>query len=142
MSALEPDAPAPHIFPHWREAIRAWAAHRAGQGPSRPGLGEVRGKGPTVSDLLRVGQLLADLDLLQGEGELTPIGARVVECALAGAAGRGADQRLKSAVQRLNRWARKMRIVSPALPRRSLRHDSWQDVGGEWHETTYCVESS
>lgn len=142
MSALEPDAPAPHVFPHWREAVRAWAAHRSGHGPSRPGLGDVRGKGPTTSDLLRVGQLLADLDLLLDGGRLSPMGARVVQCALDGGAGQDADRKLKSVIQRLERWGRRVRMIAPALPRLATRHDSWHTKDGQAVNTTYIVDFS
>ena len=79
MSTIEPDAPAPHVFPHDREAIRAWWVHRGGRQPSRPALGEVRGKGPDVGDVLRVGQLLRELGYLDAEGDLTAAGRGVVE---------------------------------------------------------------
>ena len=141
MSAIEPDAAAAHLFPHWREAVRAWWAHRQGQQCARPALGAVRGKGPSVGDVLRVGQLLADLDLLTERG-LTTMGKRLVACALDGGAGRSDDRALQSAVQRVERWGRKTRIIAKPARRHKTRRDSWLTECGVTMDVTYCVETS
>lgn len=133
MSALEPDSPAPHVFPHVRDAIRSWWSHRCGSPPSRSALGAVRGKGPTVSDLVRVGRVMVDLDLTASQI------VRLVEYAR-GTRSRSEDRLMKSLVERVTYRLRSMRIVAAANPRFDRRRDSYTDCDGKEHEVTYCVD--
>ncbi len=137
-SPLEPDGPAPHVFPHVREAIRAWATHRQGVGHAKATPGRVRGKGPAIGDIVKVGQLLlSENGLRLNRGQVKTL----VDYAM-GAISRSQDTATESLVKRVERNMRAMRIVAKATPRFERRRDSWRDTEGQQHESTYCVESS
>lgn len=132
------------MFPHPREAIRAWWAHRtAGEGASSRDPGAVAGKKPTVSDLLRVGDVLWGL---RRAGKLTPQQARDLIDYARGIRPRSADaedgkKELEVLVAMVSRHLRKYGIVAVANPRPTIRRDEWLDSDGDKHETAYCVDS-
>jgi len=90
---------------------------------------------------VRVGRVLRDLDLTWPDGTLTPIGRRVLGCAM-GVEVQRDDQRLYAATKRLTRWLRKLRIVAPPPVPFLRRRFSWHDDDGERVSVTYCVEIS
>jgi hypothetical protein len=141
VSALEPDAPAPHLFPVWREAVRSWHVGRFGRQPSRGATGsEPRGKGPGMSDLLRVGRAMAELQLLGKDGKPNRHGVVVIEVAL-GLRPRCSDQGVKTLVQRVERHLRRAGIVKPAT--RSSATARWRFTlkSGEVADHAYLVDS-
>lgn len=144
MSALEPDAPAAHVFPHWREAVRAWHAHRTGSQPSRASMGAVRGKGAGIDDVLRVGRALRTLDLLTKGGELNRHGRMVLAVCLGLAPRHNAASGAEGAqhlVKRLERLLRRRGIVAPERKRWALRRGAWVDPNdGESAATSFLVE--
>jgi hypothetical protein len=143
VSALEPDAPAPHVWPHWRSAVRSWWAHRGGHEPSASRVGR-GGKPPALGDVLRVGQILADLGMLDRRGELTRHGKAVVTVAF-GATPRSnlavGAQGAQVLVRRLERHLRRKGIVAKASPRWVTKRIAWTDPNdGRAAETRVIVE--
>ena len=139
MSALEPDAPAAHIFPAPQDAIRAWMARRIGGGSSRAAHGSVRGKGAQLGDIVKVGRLLTDLGHLHN-GVLTPSGVELAKWAQ-GLRKRCDDRGFKSIVERLVEHMRSMRIVAPPTRLPAMRREKSHDEDGEERTATICVES-
>lgn len=126
--------PAPHVFPHAREAIRCWYSHRTGSPPSRPPLGAVRGKSATSDDAVRVGRVLL------GTLRLRPRELEILVAWALGMRQRSSDRATQTLVERVTRRLRSMRIVAEPAPRFSRRRDSWQTADGETIESTYCVD--
>jgi hypothetical protein len=139
VTALEPNAPDHCVFPHPRDAIRAWVKHRTGQEPSRPSYG-VRGKRATVSDVLRVGQLFVDMNLTRQQVQDLTLWAKGAKPRSAMAV--DGQQKREVLIARVTRWMRERQIVANARPRATMRTDKWQDVDGEEHKSTYCVDSA
>lgn len=140
---LEPDAPAPHIWPHWREAVRSWWAHRGGHRPSGR-IGAVRGKAPGMGDVLRVGQVLRELALLDAKGQPTRHGKAVIAVAL-GAAPRADNavgtEGAQMLVRRLERHLRKHGIVAKAPRRWVTKRMAWTDPSDDQVVTTRVIVS-
>lgn len=141
MSALEPDAPAPHIFPVWREAVRSWHVGRYGRQPSKSATGNApRGKGPGMSDLLRVGQAMAALQLLGKDGKPNRHGIVVIEVAL-GIRPRCSDMGTQMLVQRVERHLRRAGIVKPATRSSAIGRWRFKLKSGKVADHAYLVDS-
>lgn len=143
---LDPDGPAPHVWPHWREAFRAWHVGRRGRAPARAATGqEPRGKGPGLDDLLRVGRVLATLHLLDDQGTLTRHGEMVLAVAMGASPRSGAAEGsvlgAEVLVKRLERHLRRAGIVRPASPRTAAARWRFTLQGGEEASHAYLVDS-
>ena len=141
MSALEPDAPAPHLFPVWREAVRSWHVGRFGRQPGRGATGSTpRGKGPGTSDLLRVGQAMAALQLLGKDGRPNRHGIVVIEVAL-GLRPRCSDRGIETLVRRVDRHLRRAGIVRPAARTSAIARWRFKLADGTVADHAYLVDS-
>jgi hypothetical protein len=143
---LEPHAPAPHIWPHWREAFRSWYVGRKGRQPSRSATGsEPRGKGPGIDDLLRVGRVLRALDLLDDAHELTRHGEMVLEVAMGiaprTAPAEGGSKGVEVLVARVVRRLRAAGVVAPP-PRTAMARWRFVDTEGQEASHAYLVEEA
>jgi hypothetical protein len=137
---LEPDSPAPHIWPHWRAAVRAWHVGRRGRQASRSMGQEPRGKGPGLDDLLRVGRVMRALDLIDGKGALTRHGLVVVDVAL-GLTPRCGDRGTKTLAERMQRHLRKAGIVAPPTRASSMARWPFTRPDGSTASHAYLEDS-
>lgn len=138
MSALEPDSPSPHIWPHWRAAVRAWHTARKGRHLGRPALGEVRGKGPSTSDVLRVGRVFVRLGYLTTSGALTQPG----QVAVAVAMGLGARTEHAAVIRRVERYLRADGCVRPAKAPPAIAKWPTRHQDGKIREHAYVKEQA
>jgi hypothetical protein len=149
MSALEPDAPHQHLWPHWREAVRDWAVGRCGRRPSRGSVGsEPRGKAAELGDRLAVGRVLAELGLLVeagGQAKLTEDGARVLDVALRNtprsSEAEGGAKALEVLIAKVERRLRRRGLVRPAAPRSAMARWRFTDSTGQERDHGHLVDS-
>ena len=149
MSALEPDAPAQHVWPVWRAAVRDWVAGRNGRKPAKASFGnEPRGKSSELGDRLAVGRVFAELGLVVGEGRgtaLTEQGELVVEVAFEKLPrdhrAEGGSVGLSVLINKVERRLRAAGLIKPASPRTALARFHFRDTEGQEHHHSHLVDS-
>jgi hypothetical protein len=128
------DSPA-YVFPHAREAIRAWLVHR--RGPGLAGLARgPRSHRATIDDALRVGAVLSEMGL-----QIDPP-CDTLHQLVGWALGSIPRRELETIAKRCERHMRAAGVVVPPTRHAPTWRDQWVDADGVVHETIASLPMS